>query len=413
MAAVAPSAKLSAQPNAGRPRDVEGRNIYLSSPEYMASYARRFIASGVKLVGGCCGTTPEHVRHIKLAARALAPVARTPKSASGDGKASASAAAAGAAGATTAAAGIAVAPIDGVKAIPRQHKSRFANALARGQFVITVDLAPPRGYACTTMIEQARELKIRGVDAITISDQGSGGRMSPLAMAVLIEQQAGVETVLQHSCRDYRLATLQSSLLGAHAMGVRNLLIVTGDPIQRGVYPDANPSVLEVDSIGLTNAVTRLNQGIDIGGQAIGKPTAFHTGVMANPGSMTLDEEIRRFLYKVEAGAEFAVTRPIYDVADLELFLKRIDGARIPIVVGLRPFESLLQAEFLANEVPGIRVPDRLVERMRRAEQDGRALDEGLVIARELVEAVRPLANGLQIIPPMGRADLALTLLEN
>jgi methionine synthase I (cobalamin-dependent)/5,10-methylenetetrahydrofolate reductase len=409
MAAVAPHAKLSAQPNAGRPRDVEGRNIYLSSPEYMASYARRFIASGVKLVGGCCGTTPEHVRHIKLAARALAPVARAAKSAPGDGKASASAAAVGVAGA----AGSAVAVVDGVvRPIPRQHKSRFANALARGQFVITVDLAPPRGYACTTMIEQARELKIRGVDAITISDQGSGGRMSPLAMAVLIEQQAGVETVLQHSCRDYRLATLQSSLLGAHAMGVRNLLIVTGDPIQRGEYPDANPSVLEVDSIGLTNAVTRLNQGIDVGGQAIGKPTAFHTGVMANPGSMALDEEIRRFLYKVEAGAEFAVTRPIYDVADLELFLKRIDGARIPIVVGLRPFESLLQAEFLANEVPGIRVPDRLVERMRRAEQDGRALDEGLAIARELVEAVRPLASGLQIIPPMGRADLALTLLD-
>jgi methionine synthase / methylenetetrahydrofolate reductase (NADH) len=195
-------------------------------------------------------------------------------------------------------------------------------------------------------------------------------------------------------------------------MGVRNLLIVTGDPIQRGEYPDANSSVLEVDSIGLTNAVTRLNQGIDVGGQAIGKPTAFHTGVMANPGSMVLDEEIRRFLYKVEAGAEFAVTRPIYDVADLELFLKRIDSARIPIVVGIRPFESLLQAEFLANEVPNIRVPDRLVERMRQAEQDGRALDEGLAIARELVEAVRPLANGLQIIPPMGRADLAMTLLE-
>lgn len=398
MAAVSPSAKLSAQPNAGRPRDVEGRNIYLSSPEYMASYARRFIASGVKLVGGCCGTTPEHVRAIKLAARALRPVARAAKGASG--------------AAAVASPGIAAVGIDGVKPIPRQHKSRFANALARGQFVITVDLAPPRGYACTTMIEQARELKIRGVDAITIADQGSGGRMSPLAMAVLIEQQAGVETVLQHSCRDYRLATLQSSLLGAHAMGVRNLLLVTGDPIQRGEYPDANPSVLEVDSIGLTNAVTRLNQGIDIGGQAIGKPTSFHTGVMANPASMTFDEEIRRFLYKVEAGAEFAVTRPIYDPADLELFLKRIDGARIPIVVGLRPFESLLQAEFLANEVPGIRVPDRLVERMRRAEADGRALDEGLVIARELIEAVRPLANGLQIIPPMGRADLVLDLLE-
>jgi methionine synthase I (cobalamin-dependent)/5,10-methylenetetrahydrofolate reductase len=398
MAAVT-GARLTAQPNAGRPRDVEGRNIYLSSPEYMASYARRFIAAGVKLVGGCCGTTPEHIRHIKLAARSLAPVARTPRA--------------------SAAAGPAVAPVpavpaivDGVKPVDRPDKSRLANALARGQFVITVEVAPPRGYACTSTIEQARQLKIHGVDAITIPDQsGGGGRMSPLATAVLVEQQAGVETVLQQSCRDYRLATLQSELLGAHAMGVRNLLLVTGEPVHRADYPDAT-AVSEVDSIGLTHAVTRLNQGIDIGGQGIGRPTAFHTGVMANPGSVALDEEIRRFLYKVEAGAEFAITQPIYDVADLELFLSRLEGARLPTIVGIRPFESLRQAEWLANEVPGIRVPDVLVERMRRAELQGRELDEGLAIARELVAAVRSLASGLQITPPMGRADLALAVIH-
>jgi methionine synthase / methylenetetrahydrofolate reductase(NADPH) len=349
----------------------------------------------VKLVGGCCGTTPEHIRHIRIAARSLAPVTRAAK-----------------APVTTPPADAATPAADAASlVVARAEKSRFANALARGHFVIAVDLAPPRGHTCTSIIEQARQLKIHGVDAITIPDQsGSGGRMSPLAMAVLVEQQAGVETVLQQSVRDYRLATLQSELLGAHAMGVRNLLLVTGEPLHRADYPDAT-YVFEVDSIGATHAVTRLNQGIDIGGQPIGCPTAFHTGVMANPGAVTLDDELRRFLYKVEAGAEFAVTHPIYDAADLELFLKRLDGTKIPIVAAIRPFESLRHAEWLANEVPGIRVPTPLIERMRRAELQGRAFDEGMTIARELVQAIRPMAAGLQIIPPLGRADLALAVL--
>jgi methionine synthase / methylenetetrahydrofolate reductase (NADH) len=422
MAAVT-SARLSAQPNAGRPREVEGRNIYLSSPEYMSSYARRFVTAGVRLVGGCCGTTPEHIRHIHMALRAPQPVAHATTTASATTPTAQPPSPAS--GTTSAAvidaprttgpraATITVTPaVDAVQPVARADKSRLANSLARGQFVITVELTPPRGYACDSMIEQARLLKIHGADAITIPDRsGSGGRMSPLAMAVLVEQQAGIETVLEHACRDYRLSALQSDLLGAHAMGVRNLLLVTGEPARRGDYPDAT-SVFEVDSIGLTNAVTRLNQGIDIGGQAIGRPTAFHTGVMANPGSITLDEEVRRFVYKVEAGAEYAITRPIYDAADLELFLARVNGTRLPILVGIRPFESLRHAEWLANEVPGIRVPDQLVERMRVAEQQGRALDEGLTIARELVHAVRPMASGLQITPPMGRADLALGILE-
>lgn len=398
------NARLATQPNAGRPRDVEGRNIYLSSPEYMASYARRFIVAGVRLVGGCCGTTPEHIRHIKLAVRALtndnsAKLARSTTPAS--------------AGATA----TAPAPASAIdhKPVPVavRDKSRLACAMARGQFVVTVELAAPRGFAADEIIDEARRLKIRGIDAITIPDQtGSGARMSPLAVAVLVEQQAGIETVLQHSCRDHRLIALQSDLLGAHAMGVRNLLLVTGEPLRRSDYDDA-ASVIEVDSVGLTNAVTRLNQGIDIGGQAIGRPTAFHTGVMANPAAISLDEEVRRFFYKVEAGAEFAVTRPIYDVADLELFLKRTADARIPIIVGIRPFESLRQAEWLANEMPNIRVPDALVDRMRRAELDGRALEEGIAIAREIAEAVRPMANGLQITPPTGRATLALDVLAS
>jgi homocysteine S-methyltransferase len=389
MAAVT-NARLTTQPNAGRPRDVEGRNIYLSSPEYMASYARRFINAGVKLVGGCCGTTPDHIRHIKLAARAMA---GTPKAA------------------TRAPRAPAAAVVEDVTAVPRPDKSRLACQLARGKFVVSVELAAPRGFATDAIIEQARLLKIRGIDAITIPDQtGSGARMSALALAVLVEQAAGIETILQQSCRDHRLIALQSDLLGAHAMGVRNLLLVTGEPLRRSDYDDA-ASVLEVDSVGLTNAVTRLNQGIDIGGQAIGRPTAFHTGVMANPAAISLDDEVRRFFYKVEAGAEFAVTQPIYDVADLELFLKRTEAARVPVIVGIRPFDSLRQAEWLANEVPNIRVPEALVERMRRAELDGREMDEGITIAREIAEAVRPMANGLQITPPTGRAALAVDVL--
>jgi len=397
MAAVT-NARLATQPNAGRPRDVEGRNIYLSSPEYMASYARRFLVAGVRLVGGCCGTTPEHIRHIKLAVRAL----------SSDNSAKL-------ARSTTPAAATVTAPAPAIdnKPVALRDKSRLACAMARGQFVTTVELSTPRGVAADEIIDAARRLKIRGIDAITIPDQtGSGARMSPLAVAVLVEQQAGIETVLQHSSRDHRLIALQSDLLGAHAMGVRNLLLVTGEPLRRSDYDDA-ASVIEVDSVGLTNAVTRLNQGIDIGGQAIGRPTAFHTGVMANPAAISLDEEVRRFFYKVEAGAEFAVTRPIYDVADLELFLKRTADARIPIIVGIRPFESLRQAEWLANEMPNIRVPDALVERMRRAELEGRALEEGIAIAREIAEAVRPMANGLQITPPTGRATLALDVLAS
>jgi 5,10-methylenetetrahydrofolate reductase len=376
----------------------------------MASYARRFINAGVKLVGGCCGTTPEHIRHIKLAARSLANGAASSTAASAAAKATATARAAKAT-AVAASSGTAISVEEPIKPVARSDKSRLACQLAREKFVVSVELAAPRGFATDAIIEQARLLRIRGIDAITILDQtGSGARMSPLALAVLVEQAAGIETILQQSCRDHRLVALQSDLLGAHAMGVRNLLLVTGEPLRRGDYDDA-ASVLEVDSVGLTNAVTRLNQGIDIGGQAIGRPTAFHTGVMANPAAISLDDEVRRFFYKVEAGAEFAITRPIYDVADLELFLKRTASARVPLMVGIRPFESVRQAEWLANEVPNIRVPDALVERMRRAELDGRELDEGIAIAREIAEAVRPMANGLQITPPSGRAALAVDVL--
>lgn len=387
-------AKLSAQPNAGKPRDIEGRNIYLSSPEYMASYARRFITYGVRLVGGCCGTTPEHIRQIKSAVRALSP---------GLSRAT------GAAGASGS-----VAVLDRADAPPVAipEKSRMAHAVSRGALIVAVELVPPKGHQCDTALEQARVAKIRGVDAVTVPDgPRAGARMSGLSLAVLIEQQAGIETILQYSCRDRNLLGMQSDLLGAHAMGLRNLLITTGDPRTVGDYPDAT-AVFDVDSIGLTNVVTRLNRGLDIGGQPIGRPTAFHIGVMANPAAVSLDEEIRRFEYKVEAGAEFAVTRPVFDLRTFEMFLKRVERFRIPIVASVYPFTSVLNAEFMANEVPGVQVPEALLDRMRRAEDGEAAAAEGTAIAREIALALTGVVRGIQVATPSGRLDAALEVLD-
>jgi homocysteine S-methyltransferase len=390
MARVA-SVKLSAQPNAGRPREVEGRNIYLCSPEYMASYARRFINNGVRLVGGCCGTTPEHVRHIKMAVRTLAPLGPTAAVRSGS-------------------------PTQDVSAtltpVSRQEKSRMANALERGAFIVAVELVPPRGYQSDKLIEQARQLRIHGVDLVNIPDgPRASARMSALAAAFLVQQQAGVEPILHYACRDRNLLSMQSDLLGAHSMGVRNLLIVTGDPPRVGDYPDAT-AVYDVDSIGLTNVVARLNRGQDIGGQTIGAPTAFHIGVALNPGALDIDEEVRRFNYKVEAGAEFAITQPIFDAAEFAAFLKLIDASRIPILANITPLESLRHAEFMANEVPGVRVPEPVVERMRRADAEARAPAEGLAIAREIAAEIRPLVQGIQISTAANAVESALGVIE-
>ena len=338
MAAVT-TRRLSAQPNAGQPRDVEGRNIYLCSPEYMASYARRFVLHNVRLVGGCCGTTPEHIQQMKAAVRATLPSGSAGDVAERRDGVSVRPAKAGAP---------AEQPL-----IARETKSRLANALARGTFVVAVELLPPRGHQTEQVVERARRLRIAGVDLVCISEgHRAGARLSALSLAVLIEQQAGIETLLQYACRDRNLPGIQSDLLGAHAMGLRNLLLVTGDPGRVGEYPDAT-AVFDVDSIGLTNVVSRLNHGLDVGGQPIGAPTGFHLGVSVNPSAANLDEELRRFEFKVEAGAEFVVTRPIFDVPGFERFLKRIEPAGLPILASILPFESARNAEFMANEVPG------------------------------------------------------------
>ena len=395
MAAVT-RARLSAQPNAGRPRDIEGRNIYLSSPEYMASYARRFAQQGVRLVGGCCGTTPEHVRQMKAAIKQVnvgKGVVRTSTERV-----------------------LSDPPVGVVQdtanpSVPRGEKSNLAAALTAGRFATIVELLPPKGFVGDDIIEQARALKVRGVDVVNIPDGPRGPRMSALALAVLVQQKAGIETVLQFSCRDRNLLGMQSDLLGAHAMGIRNVVVVTGNARMVGDYPDAT-AVYDVDSIGLTNVITRLNQGLDIGGQGIGTPTGFHVGVRVNPGAESLDSEVRRFEYKVEAGAEFAITRPVFDAATFERLYRRIESYGVPLLAGVWPFESLIDAEFMANEVPGVRVPDQVLERMRRADSAEAAAAQGIAIARETITAIRGMVQGVHIAAPGGRIDSAVAVLD-
>jgi homocysteine S-methyltransferase len=380
------SARLSAQPNAGRPRDIEGRTLYLTSPEYMASYARRFLAARVRLVGGCCGTTPEHISQIKAAVSGNA-TTKTPSRPT-----------------TPATSQPAITPIH------RAEKSYLANALARRRWVTVVELLPPRGHVGDDSIEQARGLRVKGVDAVLIPDGQTGPRPSALSLAVLIQQRTGIETVLQCSARDRSLLGLQSDLLGAHAMGIRNILLVTGDAPLVADYPDAT-AIVDVDSIGLLNAVSRFNRGVDVGGQTIGAPTAFHVGVTVNPAADDLDREIRRFEYKLEAGAEFVVTRPVFDVRSFDRVATRLEASGLPVLLGVRALESVVDAEWMANEIPGAQVPEAVLERMRRARTPESATAEGIAIARDVYQALKGRAQGLVVTAPLGRIDLALEIL--
>ena len=386
MAGLTP-ARLSAQPNAGRPRDIEGRTLYLTSPEYMASYARRFASARVRLVGGCCGTTPEHITQIK-AALTGGSTARSPVAVATPAQA---------------------APV--LTTIPRAEKSYLANALARRRWVTIVELVPPRGHSSEEAIEQARAARVKGVDAVLIPDGQTGPRLSALSLAVLIQQRTGIETVLQCSARDRSLLDLQSDLLGAHAMGVRNVVLVTGDVPLVGDYSDAT-AVVDVDSIGLLNAVSRFNHGTDVGGQSIGQPTAFNIGVTLNPGAEDLDREVRRFEYKLEAGADFVVTRPIFDPRSFDRVAKQLEDAKLPVLLGLRPLDSVLDAEWMANEMPGSQVPDGVLDRMRRAQSPEAAAAEGIAIARDLYAGLKGRVQGVLVTALPGRIDRALDILE-
>ncbi|HEV8367853.1 MAG TPA: bifunctional homocysteine S-methyltransferase/methylenetetrahydrofolate reductase [Pyrinomonadaceae bacterium] len=384
--------KLSAQPNAGLPRDVQGRQFYMCSPEYMSKFAKRFIQAGAKFIGGCCGTTPAHIKLISDAVRAASPRAQRIAFAPGAHPHVES-----------------ITPAD-ITVVPPEKRSAWGRKIALGEFVTSVEVLPPKGVDSKKTLDSIRLLKDAGVDGVNIPDGARAqSRMSALATAVLVEQQIGIESVLHYCCRDRNLLGMMSDLLGAAALGLRNILVITGDPPKMGPYPDAT-AVFDIDSIGLTNMVNKLNHGLDLGNNPIGEPTAFCIGVGVNPGAINLDEEIKRFEWKVEAGAQYAITQPVFDTEQLRDFLKRIEHVRIPVVAGIWPLVSYRNAEFLHNEVPGVRVTPSIMERMREAsnisKEAGR--EEGLKIARESLLEVRDVIQGVQVSAPFGNVKYAL-----
>jgi homocysteine S-methyltransferase len=384
--------KISAQPNAGLPREVNGRQMYMASPDYMAKYAKRLIHKGVKFLGGCCGTTPEHIKIMADAVRPLSPrrsfvvVERE-------------------AGANLS---------ESKESVPMAARSNWGKRIAAGEFVTTIEITPPKGPNPDKMIESVRSIKAAGVDAVNVPDgPRAQNRMGAIAVAVLLQQRVGIETVLHYCCRDRNLLGMHSDMLGCAALGLRNLLLITGDPPKMGPYPDAT-AVFDIDSIGLTNMANLMNHGLDLGGNPFGEPTKFTIGVGVNPGHMDLDYELRRLDWKVKAGAEYCITQPVFDVAVLERFLAQIGDMKLPVVAGIWPLLSYRNAQFMNNEVPGVSVTDEVMERMRIASEKSKehGLREGIAIARETLERVRDRVAGVQVSAPLGRVDLALQVFE-
>ena len=388
------SKKISCQPNAGLPREIGGRQMYMASPDYMGKYAKRLIYKGVKFLGGCCGTTPEHIKVMADAVRPLSPrrafviverdeTAKAPEA-------------------------------PGRQPLPLNERSRWGRKLAGGEFVTTIEITPPKGPDPSAMLQSVRKIREAGVDAVNVPDgPRAQNRMGAIAVAVLVQQQVGIEPVLHYCCRDRNLLGMHSDLLGCAGLGLRNLLLITGDPPKMGPYPDAT-AVFDIDSIGLTNMVNLMNHGLDLGGNPFGSPTNFTIGVGVNPGHLDLDYELGRLDWKIKAGAEYAITQPVFDVRQLELFLERIENTHLPVVAGIWPLLSYRNAQFMNNEVPGVSVPEDVMERMRIASEKSKehGFQEGVAIARETLAAVRDRVAGVQVSAPMGRVDLALQVFE-
>ncbi|MGA2352115.1 MAG: bifunctional homocysteine S-methyltransferase/methylenetetrahydrofolate reductase [Terracidiphilus sp.] len=379
---------LAAMPNAGMPRAVEGRNIYLCSPEYMASFARKAIQAGVQIVGGCCGTTPNHIRAMRSAMRAIDAQTRVEV--------------AGAAPELTAE----------TPPVPLGARSLIGALVAEGRFVSLVEVIPPRGINCMKEIEGAQLLAQLGVHAINVPDSPrASARMSAQSLCIQIQQQTSIETILHYTCRDRNILSIQSDLLGASSIGLHNILCLTGDPPKLGNYPDAT-AVFDVDSIGLVNILRRLNHGLDVGANSIGASTNFTIGVAANPGMPDIEQELRRFAFKVEAGAEYAITQPVFDLRLLESFLERIKEHRIPVIAGIWPLVSLRNAEYLKNDLR-VSMPEEIMLRMAQADTPDAARREGILIAQEMLEAVRPFVQGVQVSAPFGRYDIAADVIAD
>ncbi len=381
---------ISLMPNAGKPRNIDGRNIYLASPEYFGEYTKNFVLAGANIVGGCCGTGPEHIKAMRNAINALSPQFNRKK--------------------------VEIKSLEKfpeVEVVPLEKKSRLSKRLLDGHFVKFVEIVAPHGVSAHKEIEKAREMYYYGIDVINIPDgPRASARMSALALALQIQRDVGIEAVLHYVCRDRNVIGIQSGLLGAFALGIKNVLAITGDPPKLGNYPDAT-GVFDVDAIGLVNILNRLNNGMDIAANPIGKPTGFFIGVGANPGAINLDEELRRLDWKVEAGAEYIVTQPVFDVEVFKNFIKRIQHIKIPVIAGIWPLTSLRNAEFMNNEVPGCSVPDDVIYRLRLVEgSKDSSREEGINIAKETLAEILPFIKGVQISAPFGRVQSVIDVLD-
>jgi homocysteine S-methyltransferase len=382
------------QPNSGTPQLVEGRFIYMSTPEYVATYAQRFVQSaGAQIVGGCCGTTPEHIKEIRSFVRAVKPAKRKiePVEIKRD--------------------------VEDKKAekepVETRDKSPFARKLRR-KFTTSVELYPPKGMDPKRVLSSADTLKEYGVDCVNIPDGPRAmARMSPMALAHLIESHLGMETILHYCCRDRNILGMQSDILGCHALGLKNILAITGDPPKLGDYPDAT-SVFDMDSIGLVEMLDKLNRGVDLVGNSIKSQSAFHIGVGANPGAINFDLEVERYHQKIENGAEFVMTQPIFDVRQLEKFIDATKHLEVPLMVGVLPLVSAKNAEFLHNEVPGVEVPKDIRQRLEACPDDKKARRVGVEIAREAIAASKDLegVSGVYVMPPFGRIRMAMAVLD-
>jgi homocysteine S-methyltransferase len=392
---------LIVQPNAGTPKEFEGRSLYFCSPEYAATYAMQFANLGVAGIGGCCGMTPDHIRAIANMVKPLAKAHSASQSAKVILKE-------------------AHPEVVEQPEVPLRERSRFAWKLTQRSWITTVELVPPRGYDLSGIIDSSRQLHRNGVDAINLPDgPRASSRISPLVTAQQILQEAHIEPILHFCCRDRNLIGMQADLLGCAASGINNLLFVTGDPPKLGLYPDAT-GVFDTDAIGMVAVQRRLNRGIDLGGQAVNPATKAVIGVGLDPTALDRHRELDRFRMKVEAGAEFAITQPVFDPEALLSFLDALEKEQggelpIPIIAGIWPLASYRNAEFTKNEVPGVVVPDSTMERMAAVAKSSKEdqLAVGVEIAREMIAQVRHRVGGIQVSAPFGRVDIVLAVLAD
>ena len=380
---------LIVQPNSGLPKNVGGRTISMCSPEYFTTYCMRYVTLGARGVGGCCGTTPDDIRDMCRSVNPLARVeahrtllAKTPED-------------------------------PGQEPLAFAERTKFSRKLAAGEWVCNVEMVPPQGFELKNTVEKAIQCREAGFDAVNIPDgPRASSRVSPLVTAYMIQQQAGIETVLHQCCRDKNLIGMQSDLLGCAALGIGNLLFITGDPPKLGDYPFAS-GVFDIDSIGLIRVQARLNRGLDLAGKPIAKPTAAVIGAGADPNAIDMEREVRRTREKIQAGAEYIVTQPVFDTDALLRFMDRVpELEKTPLIAGIWPLASLRNAEFMRSEVPGVVVPDSVIARMAAAKTKEEQCECGVQMAREAIERIRGRVAGVQVSAPFGKVSIAISVIR-